>query len=52
MLLLSIDLAGVDWLFVAQLCALTFFSTLTVALVLMFAAALFFWAQCPDDLQL
>jgi hypothetical protein len=46
-----IDLAGVDWLYIAQLYALTFFSILIVTMALMFGATLLFWARYPDDLH-
>ena len=38
-----IDLASVDWLYVAELWALVLFSTLIGTLALMFAAVLIFW---------
>jgi hypothetical protein len=44
-----IDLASVDWLYVGQVYALAFFSTLIATLALMFAAALVFWTYYPDD---
>jgi hypothetical protein len=47
----SIDLTGVDWLYVAQLYAVIFFSNLTVTLALMFAATLVFWVRYPNDLR-
>jgi hypothetical protein len=50
--MLPIDLADVDWLYIAQLYALTFFSVLIVTLVLMFWATLLFWRHYPDDLTL
>jgi hypothetical protein len=46
------DLAGVDWLSVAELYTLAFFSTLIVTVALMFGATLLFWARYPDDLHL
>jgi hypothetical protein len=46
---LPIDLASVDWLYVAQLWALVFLSTLVGTLALMFAAVVFFWTYYPDD---
>ena len=39
-----IDLASVDWLYIAELCALVLFSTLIGTLALMFAAVLIFWS--------
>jgi hypothetical protein len=47
-----IDLAELDWLYVAQLYALTFFSILILTLALMFGAVWVFWAHYPDDLHL
>ena len=47
---LPTDLASVDWLYVAELYALVFLSTLIGTLALMFAAVLFFWTYYPDDL--
>ena len=46
---LPIDLASVDWLYVAELYALVFLSTLIGTLALMFAAVLFFWTYYPDN---
>jgi hypothetical protein len=46
------DLAGVDWLSVAGLYTLAFFSILIVTVALMFGATLLFWARYPDDLHL
>jgi hypothetical protein len=46
---LPIDVASVDWLYVAQLWALVFLSTLIGTLALMFAAVLFFWTYYSDD---
>ena len=43
-----IDLASVDWLYVAEMYALAVFSTLIGTLALMFATALIFWAYYPD----
>jgi hypothetical protein len=43
---LIIDLAGVDWLYIAELYGLIFFF---VTLALMFAASLVFWAHYRDD---
>jgi hypothetical protein len=46
---LIIDLAGVDWLYIAELYGLIFFSILIVTLALMFAATLVLWAHYRDD---
>ena len=46
------DLAAVDWLSVAELYTLAFFSVLIVIMALMFGATLLFWARYPDDLHL
>jgi hypothetical protein len=42
---------GVDWLSVAELYTLAFFSILIVTVALMFGASLLFWARYPDDLH-
>ena len=44
-----IDLASVDWLYVAELYALVLFSTLIGTLALMFAAVLIFWFYYSGD---
>lgn len=49
MLAFPIDLADVDWLYVAELFAIIFFSVLTGTLALKFAAALVFWAGYPKE---
>ena len=46
------DLAHFDWLGLAQLYGLVFFSILILTLALMFGATLLFWARYPDDLEL
>jgi hypothetical protein len=46
---LIIDLAGVDWLYIAELYGLIFFSIMIATLALMFAATLVFWAHYRDD---
>jgi hypothetical protein len=46
---LPIDLASVDWLYVAEIWALVFLSTLVGTLAIMFAAVVFFWTYYPDD---
>jgi hypothetical protein len=51
-MLSPIDLAGVDWLYIAEMYALIFFSILVVTLALMFGATLLFWARYPDNLEL
>ena len=45
-------LADFDWIIVAQLYGLAFFSILVVTLALMFGATLLFWARYPDNLEL
>ena len=46
---LPIDLASVDWLYVAELWALIFLSTSIGTLALMFAAVWFFWTYYPEE---
>ena len=46
---LPIDLASVDWLYVAELWALIFLSTSIGTLALMFAAVWFLWTYYPED---
>ena len=49
MSIFPIDFAGVDWLYAAEVFIV--FAILNAALVLMFAAALF-WKRYPDDFEL
>jgi hypothetical protein len=44
-------MTGVDWLYIAELYGLIFFSIVIVTLALMFGAALLFWTRFPNDLQ-
>jgi hypothetical protein len=45
-------MTGVDWLNVAELYGLAFFSILVVTLALMIGAVIVFWLRCPHDLGL
>jgi len=42
---------GVDWLYIAGLYGLIFFSIVIVTLALMFGAGLLFWTHYPKDLR-
>ena len=44
-------MTGINWLYMAGLHGLIFFSIVIVTLVLMFGASLLFWTHYPCDLR-